>query len=158
MESGWQYKEVLSTLLERGNHAPHMQDLLLTIRENGFSRQAVAEALRQYGIEDITYYKEDMLDLLLSYLNIILDDHAISETEYRDFGLFKLLFRVQEGDFYKKRHQQVEVILHRHFSFILEDGIVQLEEALETVNLLDMFGLSQDQFEEFEASYDRNNR
>lgn len=150
--TGWHFKDVLQAILETGAEPWHIRAIIKTILEWGLSRHALAETLDQFGVSCVSYYKADLLDLMITYANIILDDHYISEEEYRYFGLLKILFRIQEGDFYKHRYHQLQNIFESHIQHIMADGKVDLEEALQTVDLESMFGLSNDQFEQLEKS------
>lgn len=149
----WCYQDVLATVLKTRSKAAHINAIASAIIKHAFNRTELSRALDKHGAPNITYYKLDLLDLLLDYANIILDDHAISEKEYHDFGLLKILFKIKEGDFYRFRYKQIEQVVHSHLAYILQDGTISLEGAMTSVDLQSMFSLSEDQYEEFEASF-----
>jgi hypothetical protein len=80
----------------------YIHDVATILSDKGFDKKAVDEVLLKDGISTARNIQEDLLDLLLAYLHIILDDHCISENEYRDFGLLKILFKIREGTFFHK--------------------------------------------------------
>ncbi len=148
--NSWDYKRVFQAILRTDNFPKYLYDIAAIIVENGLDKKSVLASLANNGIEDVTPIKEDLLDLLLAYLNVILEDHYISEKEYLDFGLLKILFKIREGDFYSKRFNQVKEILLEQVSILWEENNMTPGEALLKVNLQDMFSLSYDQFSEFE--------
>lgn len=113
------------------------------------SRETIQEVLNKYQIENIADFKLEFLDLLIAYVNVILDDHIISESERFNIEILKKYFRIKEGDFYTYRYSEVESILHRQFELIYADNDVSREEAIRNVALQELFDLSYDQFEIF---------
>lgn len=146
MQTGWYYKDVFQAIANTEAMPPSIQASVYAVITYGFNKKAVLSALSEYGAADITYYKNDWLDLLLSYANIILDDHAISEQEFNDFGLLKLLFKVKEGDFHTLRFHQIKEIVNQQMEALTEDGKITLDETLTTANIQGMFDLSSEQF------------
>ena len=116
---------------------------------NEIDRPKVNEILKKYRIKQIEDIKEEILDLLLIYINIVLNDNVISETEARNVNLLKRFFKIKEGDFFNYRGHEVEKILYRQFVRIYSDNQIDTEEALHKVNLQELFDLNYDQFLEF---------
>lgn len=48
-----------------------------TVSEGGFSRIVLNETMKANGYDDISHYKDGRLDVMITYLNIIPDDHFI---------------------------------------------------------------------------------
>lgn len=119
------------------------------IATSELSRETIQNVLNKNQIEDIVSLKQELLDLLITYVNIILDDHIVSENERFNIEILKKYFRIKEGDFYTYRHSEVENILHRQFEMIYSDNDVSREEAIHKVALQELFDLSYDQFEIF---------
>jgi len=113
------------------------------------SRESIQNVLNKYQIEKITDLKLELLDLLITYANVILDDHIVSEKERFNIEILKKYFRIKEGDFFTYRYSEVENILHRQFEIIYSDNDVSREEAIHKVALQELFDLSYDQFEIF---------
>lgn len=113
------------------------------------SRESIQDVLNKYQIEKITNLKLELLDLLITYANVILDDHIVSEKERFNIEILKKYFRIKEGDFFTYRYSEVENILHRQFEIIYSDNDVSREEAIHKVALQELFDLSYDQFEIF---------
>lgn len=146
MKQSWHYKDVMQAILNTEIKPLYVDAVMRCIIRYDFNRTKVQEALNRFGTADVTSYKEDLLELLLSYANIILDDHAISDNEFQDFGLLKLLFKIQEGDFYEKRLPQVKEIINQQMAYITQDGKITLDETFTAANLQGMFDLSSEQF------------
>lgn len=147
---GWSYKDVLEVIIATRSHPDHVTAIAASVKENGINKAALEGALKKLNAPNISSYKNDILDLMINYLNVIVDDHRISEKEYKEFGLLKILFKIEEGDFYNKKYHQVKSVVDAHLEYILEDGKISVDEALTTVDLESMFGLSNDQYEEIE--------
>lgn len=113
------------------------------------SRESIQNVLNKYQIEKISDLKLELLDLLITYANVILDDHIVSEKERFNIEILKKYFRIKEGDFFTYRYSEVENILHRQFEIIYSDNDVSREEAIHKVALQELFDLSYDQFEIF---------
>lgn len=146
MTLGWHYKDVLQAILNTEIKPLHIDSIMRAIIRYDFSRTKIQQALDPFGAADITHYKEDVLDLLLSYVNIILNDHAISEREFQDFGLLKILFKIKEGDFFEKRFHQVTDVINQQMAHITQDGVITLDETFTTANLQGLFDLTSEQF------------
>lgn len=127
----------------------YITDISELIYKNELDRENINKVLKDYQIRKIEDLKEELLDLLIVYINLILNDHIISENEKRNVKLLKMYFKINEGDFYKYRYQEVEDILHRQFERIYINNNINYEAALHKVELQGLFDLSYDQFEEF---------
>lgn len=138
--------EIIPTIKQFSNP---VLDIAKLISTSELSRETIQEVLDKYQIEKITDLKLELLDLLIAYANVVLDDHIISESERFNIEILKKYFRIKEGDFYTYRYSEVENILHRQFELIYADNDVSREEAIHKVALQELFDLSYDQFEIF---------
>ncbi|MFD2034670.1 HNH endonuclease [Belliella marina] len=119
------------------------------VYDNELDRENIQRLLDQYNIRKIEDIKEELIDLLIVYINLILNDHIISDNEKLNIDLLKKYFRIKEGDFYTYRHQEVGDILHRQFERVYFDNSISKEEAMHIVDLQGLFNLSYDQFDKF---------
>ena len=102
--------------------------------------------MHEHNITQIQDVKEEILDMLLFYINFILNDNAITENEAVNLKLLKRFFKIEEGDFYNYRYSQIEEILNRQFEIIYANNQIDTAEALHKVGLQELFDLSYDQF------------
>jgi len=123
-------------------------DIAELIYEGKLSRACFIEVLERYKV-DKEGIKPELIDLILVYLNIILNDHIISEKEKRNAEMLKLFFNLKEGDFCKYRHQEIGYILKRQFDYHSADYEFSNEEEFQEFLLQDLFDLGYDQFNEF---------
>lgn len=148
----YRYPDIFNRIIA-DNPKHHIRAISEAIVGHGITKDPMTKALREIGVDNISYLKEDLLDLMLAYIHIILDDHYISEDEYQDISFLKILFKIEEGDFYARRYHQVKDILQSQVQMVWGiDNEVSIREALHKVNLQDLFDLSYDQFVEFENS------
>lgn len=144
--------EAFGIILSIRSLSGYVLDIAHLIYKNELDRESLQKVLDEHKINNIQDIKEELLDLLIIYINLILNDHIISNNEKYNVELLKKHFRIKEGDFYVNRYQEVEDILHRQFERIYLDNKVSEEEAIQSVELQDLFDLSYDQFEEFKEN------
>lgn len=119
---------------------------------NILDRANIQKVLAEHKIKKIEDLKEELIDLLIVYINLVLNDHIISDNEKFNVGVLKKYFKIKEGDFYTIRYQEVEDILHRQFGRIYSDNNISTEEAIHSVNLQELFNLSYDQFDKLKEN------
>ncbi|MGC1631136.1 MAG: HNH endonuclease [Gelidibacter sp.] len=105
--------------------------------------------VNEYKIENVRNINEELLDLILVYINLVLNDHVISDNERKNIELLKIYFKIKEGDFIQKRHSEVEDVLQRQFERQYADNKIDQLESLHSVDLQQIFDLSYDQFDQF---------
>lgn len=126
----------------------YILDIAELIYEEKLSRACFNEVLDRYKV-DKEGIKPELIDLILVYLNIVLNDHIISEKEKRNAEMLKLFFNLKEGDFCKYRNQEIGYILKRQFDYHAADYGFSNEEEIQEFLLQDLFDLGFDQFNEF---------
>jgi hypothetical protein len=141
--------EAFGVILSIESFSDYISDIAELIYNNELSRGNLDTILTDHKILRVEDIKEELLDLLIVYINLILNDHIISEKEKRNIGLLKIYFKIKEGDFYNIRYYELEDILQRQFERLYLDNSINSEEALHNVDLQDFFDLSYDQFDEF---------
>jgi len=141
--------KAFAKILFNENFSDYINEIIELIFNNELDRPKVNEILKNYRLKQIEAIKEEILDLLLIYINIVLNDNVISENEAGNINLLKRFFKIKEGDFYNCRYYEVEEILNRQFERIYGDNKIDAEEALHKVGLQELFDLSYDEFLEF---------
>ena len=141
--------EAFEIILSIESFSDYISDIAELIYNNQLSRENLQTILTHYQIHRIEDINEELLDLIIVYINLILNDHIITEKEKNNIGLLKIYFKIKEGDFYNKRYYEVEDILNRQFDALYFDNTITNEEALHNVDLQGIFNLSYDQFDEF---------
>lgn len=141
--------DAFGVILSIESFSDYISDIAELIYNNELSREHLERTFWEHKISSVEDIKEELLDLLIVYINLILNDHIISEKEKSNIELLKLYFKIKEGDFYNNRYFEVEDILHRQFERLYFDNVINKEEALHNVDLQDLFDLSYDQFDEF---------
>jgi hypothetical protein len=139
--------KAFETFAQSENIKEPIRKIALLMVNDELTRENIQKNLAEYGytLQDI---KNDLLDILISYTNIVLEDNIITENEKRNFAFLKLYFKIKESDFYKYKLYEIKTILHRQFEKLYFDNNISEEEALHSVNLQDMFDLSYNQFDE----------
>lgn len=142
-------REAFGIILSIKSFSDYIIDIAELIYNNELDRENIQKVLDEQKIKKIEDIKEELLDLLIVYINLILNDHIISDNEKFNVELLKKYFKIKEGDFHKYRFQEVEDILHRQFEIIYLDNDIDAQEAIHNVELQGLFNLSYDQFDEF---------
>ena len=105
-------------ILSTDNFSDYINEIASLICENALTRESLNGILKEYKIKNIGQIKEELLDLIFKYINIILNDYILSQKELGNIKFLKNIFSIKEGEFYDLRYDEVEEILHRQFSKI----------------------------------------
>lgn len=138
--------KTFGTILSIENFSDYINEIIELIHTNELDRINLDRILKEHHIKQIEDIKEECLDLLLVYINLILNDNIITENEAGNIKILKMVFKIKEGDFYTLRYSEVEDVLNRQAERIYLDNKIDTEEALLKVGLQELFGLSYDQF------------
>lgn len=124
----------------------HLAKLVALLASGDLSQKHFDEFRIEWGSSGSSSLKEELLDLLLFYVDHCLKDHALTSKEKLSIRELKLLFRIKEGDFYKFRRREMKGLLVSEVSRILNDKSVDTVEALHQSDLQEVFGLGYDQY------------
>ena len=90
--------------------------------------------------------KNYLLNLILQYIEISLQDGVLTFDEKRNINLLKSWFRIHEGDFHRLKQNEIQKIISNQLEIIYNDKKVSDEEELFILDLEDIFDLGIDQF------------
>lgn len=124
----------------------HLSKLITLLVGGSLSPKVFNNLCVEWGLQDSPSFKEELLDLLLFYIEFCLKDHALTSNEKLSVRELKLLFRIKEGDFYKFKQPEVKGLLVNEVGRILDDKSVDKVEAVYQTDLQEIFGLSYDQY------------
>lgn len=102
---------------------------------------------RKRLLEKATY-----LNLLVLFIEQVLEDKIISSEELLAVKNLKRLLNIKEGDLFEFRKSKIQVLLSTQFEMIYQDNKVDHFESLYSVQLQELFDLSFDQFEELKKN------
>lgn len=144
------------TILTIENFSSYINEIVELIHMNELDRSNLDKILKEHRIKQADDIKEEILDMLLVYINLVLNDAVITENEAGNVKMMKRFFKIKEGDFYKLRYDEVADVLHRQFfERMYSDNQIDKDEALHKVGLQELFDLSYDQFLEFANKEDK---
>ncbi len=123
------------TILSIENFSNYINEIVELIHINQFNKANLDRVLMENNIKLIDDIKEELLDLLLVYINLILNDNIIDENEARSVNILKRVFKIREGDFYNYRFDEVEEVLNRQLERLYSDNQIDKEEGLFKVEL-----------------------
>lgn len=127
----------------------YISDIAEIIYNGSLNPENLNSILNEHKIKDIRDINEELLDLILVYINLALNDHIISENERRNIKRLKIHFKIKEGDFIEKRYSEIEDVLQRQFERLYSDNKIDTTESMHNVDLQEIFDLSYDQFDKF---------
>jgi len=143
--------EAFGIILSIESFSDYVNEIAELVYNNSLEKRSLGEVLTKYKINQIEDINEEILDLLIVYINLILKDHIITEREIQNIKYLKLVFNIQEGDFYTHRYEEIDEILSKQFyRMYRDDDRIDETEALHKVSLQKLFDLSYDQFLEFQ--------
>jgi hypothetical protein len=134
------------TVVQSDGISGYIREIAALVVHDALTEAHFRAILAKYGVT-AKNIKRELLDLLITYVNIILEDGIITDKERRNLGFLKLYFDIKEGDFYKYKLPAIQEILHQQFEKLYFDNNISKEEAEYSLNLQEMFGLSYDQFD-----------
>src|SRR6266516_7486590 len=117
-----QLKEAFGHIISREGFSDYIKKISELIHDNNLDKQNLDKVLNDHNIKQVEDIKEDILDMLLAYINFILEDNVITENEAANFKQLKRFFRIREGYFYNFRYSNIENILNRQFELIYADN------------------------------------
>ena len=129
------------------NSKEYIRKIAKLITENNVSKDKIQVVLSEFSIRNVKDIKNELLDLLIDYATLILEDNLLTENEKRNFSFLKLYFEIKVGDFHKYKFKEIKVILNKEFEKLYADDLITQDESEHNVFLQDMFDLSFDQFD-----------
>jgi len=139
----FELKEAFRIIISIDSFSDYIVDIAELVYNGNLDKENLDKVLRDHKIGSVNDIKEELLDLLIVYINLILKDHLITDNERRNIELLKIYFKIKEGDFYKYRSDAIEDSLTRQFMLLYADNKIDKEEALYNVELQDLFDLYQ---------------
>ena len=139
-------KAKFQLIFSNNNFSEYVNEFVELIYNEEFTKENISLILANYQISNIENIKEEVLDLLLQFINLVLNDNVITATELKNLKILKKVFKIVENDFYELRNDEIKYIYKRQFDRIYSDNFVNENEALQKVDLQELFDLSYDQF------------
>lgn len=144
--------EVILTIGSLSDISTEVAHLILN---NTLSEYSINEVVRKHHLKSIVDVKEEMLDLILMYSSIILNDNKLTQKELTNVKLLKRALRIRERDFYHYRYHEIKEVLYKQLARIYrDDNSIDNTESLYKVELQELFSLGYDQFLEFANNED----
>jgi hypothetical protein len=132
-------------LLSTENFGDVVNTIAELISQGTLTSVSLNTILSEYNIK-LDKIKSNILDMILSYINITLEDNYITEKEASNVNFLKRFFKIKEGDFYSLKYYDIERILEKQFEHMYKDNSINSVEALQKFGLQELFNLSYDQF------------
>jgi hypothetical protein len=130
--------------------SPVIKQIVGELKGNTLNQQRLQQILLDNKLDGTEDIKPELIDLLLLYTNLVLNDHIITPKEYLNCKQLKILFNVRKGDFYRLRYEEIKEVIYKQLERIYrDDNKISDEEAIHKINLQGLFYLSYDQFLEF---------
>lgn len=133
-------------ILSIESFSDYITDILELIYKGKLDQSSLSEVMNEYGINNTEEIKGELIDIIIVYVNLVLNDNIITEEEQRNVEWLKRNLRISEGDFTKYRSDEIEEILKRQFYRLYLDNYIDESEEIYEVQLQQLFNLSYDQF------------
>jgi hypothetical protein len=138
--------EAFNIILGKTTFKDYITAIATLICNNELTKENLDKILNEYHINNIMDIKLDLLDLLLSYINIVINTFTITEKEMRNIKILKLYFRINEGDFYKYKRYEIKSIYQTIFSLYYRNNVGYSYELF-MAGIQDVFDLSYSQLD-----------
>lgn len=147
-------KKTFGILISRNELDENLFPLAEIFYERGLKvlKNDVIVLINQLGFKNLEEYKLNSLNLIIFYIYNSLNDNALSKEEKGNIKFLKLILDVKEGDFinYKNIKEEVDSLIKIQLRLMyIDDDKIDNEEALHKVDLQEIFGLSYDEFSEY---------
>jgi hypothetical protein len=100
----------------------------------------------EFGVGREQRFRKDVLDLVLGFVDHILEDSRLTIDELAAMEELKRFLDIREGEFLELRPVELAAVLGNQIDRILSDTAIDHAEELEQVNLQGLFGISYDQY------------
>ncbi len=140
------FKNSFQALSLTKEFSPCVAQIIEAAKEGVINKGIIEKILSDHKKKSITDIKDETLNLLLKYIDYILEDSIITHKELANFKVLKMLFKIKEGDFFDLKHNEIQRILNTQFAKIYQDNIIDKSEAILKVGLQELFDLGYDQF------------
>ncbi len=126
----------------------YITEIAESIYNGKLDKSSIKHILKRYKIFNIEDIKEELLDLILTYIRLVaLRDNLLTDNELNNVRLLKILFEIKEGDFYQYRKDEINQILKTQLYLIYrDDDKINDEESILKNRLQQLFDLGYDQF------------
>lgn len=141
--------QAFAIILSIKTFSNYISDIAEIIYNGTLNTENLNSILNDYKIKNIRNINDELLDLIIVYTNLVLNDHILSENERNNIELLKTFFKIKEGDFIEKRNSEIEDVLQRQFERQYNDNKIDHLESMHNVYLQEIFDLSYDQFDKF---------
>lgn len=143
-------KEAFEIIFSTQEYSEYILDIVGMIYKSEISEEKITNILKKHKIKSLEDIKEELLDVIIAYINITLNDHKLSQNELFNVRYLKKLFNIIEGDFYTFRYPEIEETLLKELRHIYrDDDRIDKVESIFKVELQELFDLGYDQFLEF---------
>jgi len=131
----------------------YIREIVELVINSTLSKENIKSILTKYSIQKVEIIKSELLEILIAYLNFILNDNLITTIEKENFEFLKMYFEIKDRDFYKYKLQEIKSIINRQFERIYTDNLIIQSETESNDLLQDIFGLNYDQFDKMKESF-----
>ncbi len=131
----------------------HTRDIVKLVIDNKISKENIRNILSKYSIQRVEDIKNELLDILITYANFILEDNVITNNEKQNFEFLKIYFGIKEGDFYKYKLTETTSVINKQLERLYEDNLITQAETESNDLLQDMFSLGYDQFDKMKEAF-----
>lgn len=142
-------------ILSNNEFSDYISDIAQCISVDELNREVLNGILEEYKVQKIDDIKNELLDLVILYLKIVVNDKDITDKERLNVLTLKRFFKIKEGDFYSYKYDQIKEFLNDQFSILFLDNKISYKESIYSAELQGLFDLGRDQIEEFKEEFIR---
>ena len=146
-------QKAFEIIISSSDMLPVVHDIASLVHDNELNSININTILTYHGISKIEDIKSYMLDMVLDYIEIVLENHCITKNEEHNVEFMKMSFRIKEGDFYSMKYVRINSMLEKQLGYLYRDGVITKEEEVYKVDLQAFFDLSCDQFYEIKSKF-----
>jgi hypothetical protein len=134
-----------TTKVEAHSHGP-IGELVRQLATGILDQRKVEQLKRAHGLAGEEWYRKQVADIALGFIEDCLADGALSEHALADIHALNACLSLDKGAYFKLRPAEVGALLGEELDRILDDDLITDAEELYQVELQAAFGLGYDEY------------
>jgi len=126
----------------------YIADIFESVKTGECHSKIIDRFVYDYSINK-SIAKIDFLNVILEYIKTLLENNSLTAETTENVRFLKLLFHIEEGDFYFHKKCEIEQFIKLQLGNIYNDYYVSPEETFLKTELQELFDLSFDQMNKY---------
>jgi hypothetical protein len=142
------YQALINKCIDAHHFSPVIIDALKLILEGKMTFYFFNELLQERDL-NLSDVKEETIETILKYAEMILEDDCLTEYEIQSIRMLRMFLGVEEGEFAKYGYMdRIERMIIDQMEILYADNKINKKEMLHKSDIQGIFGLGYDEYQE----------